>query len=255
MFQTKQIVAIIVAVVIAAVLLFSFDISKPGLENTSIVESEFSISDETVLKKAYEKLSSQDQVTRSLRIQLDSQNEDDFDVEIAKKLSSRWYQAGDLSVSGYYARLVAEKENSAGAWGIAGATYFAGLKNAKEDKTKTYCLEQAIRCFQSAISLDSENIDYRTNLALCHVESPPKENPMKGIMMLIDLNKTNPNDVGVLFQLARLGVQTGQYEKAFGRLNKILSIDSKHKKSHCLMLVVKEALKKENIEEHQRFCQ
>ena len=120
---------------------------------------------------------------------------------------------------------VAELENTEQAWSIAGTTMTLGLKNADQEKIKKFCSKNAIKAFENAISMDPENVQHRTNLAICYAEYPSQDNPMQGIMMLLDLNKKHPDNVGVLITLARFGMQTGQFEKVQGRLQKVLSLE------------------------------
>jgi len=58
---------------------------------------------------------------------------------------------------------------------------------------------------------------------------------MKGIQLLLELNRSNPENVSILYYLARFGMRTGQYEKARERLEKALSLDPAQRRLHCLM--------------------
>ena len=58
---------------------------------------------------------------------------------------------------------------------------------------------------------------------------------MKGILMLLELNKQYPDNVGVLLQLGRLALGTNQLEKAVERLRTLLEIQPDNKEAHCLL--------------------
>jgi len=75
----------------------------------------------------------------------------------------------------------------------------------------------------------------KVNLALCYVEYPLQDNPMKGILMLVDLNKNNPDNSLVLTNLGRLAIQTRQYDKAIERLGRVVELDPKNRNANCLL--------------------
>ena len=79
---------------------------------------------------------------------------------------------------------------------------------------------------------------------------------MKGIKMLLVLNKKNPNNVSVQNTLARLAIQTRQYEKAVKRLEFVLSIDSDNLKATCLLAQAYQGLgNTEKAQTFDRKCQ
>lgn len=176
----------------------------------------------------------------SLEQQVSDAQADTTRIAAYKALASKWYEYNRADISGVYAEEVATLEKTEMAWSIAGTTFLLGARQAKEEKNKRFCADKAVRAFENAISINPENIKNKVNLATCYAENPPKENPMKGVMMLLDLNKSNPESVPVLVSLGRFGIQTGQFEKAKERLTKAIQLDASHQKAHCLLA---EALK------------
>ena len=163
-------------------------------------------------------------------------------TEAFKALSSAWYKINRFAIAGYYAQQVAEIESTDEAWSIAGATYNRGMNLESEQKVKDYCTNRAIQAFENAVSLKPSNVNHKANLAVCYAENPPKDNPMKGVKMLLDLNRQNPENIAVLTSLGRFGIQTGQYEKAAGRLEKALLLSPQNVKVNCLLAQVYEKL-------------
>ena len=172
----------------------------------------------------------------ALETALAEEQNDSSKLELIEQLSSNWYRLGRPDISGYYAQQIAQKVNTARAWSIAGTTYTIGAQRSSEDKIRKFCIGRAVKAFEGAISLEPENIDHRLNLAVCFAENPPSENPMKGIKMLLDLNTQNPEEVKVLNTLAKFGLQTGQFEKAAQRLEKVLQLDPNNQKAICLLV-------------------
>ncbi len=93
----------------------------------------------------------------------------------------------------------------------------------------------AITAYQNAISLDPEYVDSRINLALCYVERAPEDNPMKGIRMLLDLNKQHPENIAVMTNLGKLAVRTNQLDKARVRFEKVLELEKNNRIATCYL--------------------
>jgi predicted Zn-dependent protease len=163
------------------------------------------------------------------------ENDTTSKIEKLKTLSSKWYEFGHAPIAGHYAQEIAQTLKDDHSWSLAGTTYLLGLQRATDEKIRAYCKSNATKAFENAISLDPQNVDHKINLALCAVESPSKENPMQGILMLRELNTKHPDHVGVLNQLARLAIKTNQFDRAIERLNKAISIDSKNNTTICLL--------------------
>jgi cytochrome c-type biogenesis protein CcmH/NrfG len=84
---------------------------------------------------------------------------------------------------------------------------------------KAFCNQRAVQAFENAISLNPDNASHRLNLALTYTEMPPEDNPMKGILLLRELQEQYPENTQVLNALGRLAIQTGQYARAVERLD------------------------------------
>ena len=174
----------------------------------------------------------------SLESKLSESENDSIRISVYKDIASTWYQYKRADISGFYALKIAESENTEQAWSIAGTTLTLGLKTAKKDKFKKFCSQNAIKAFENAISLNPENTQHRINLAICYAEYPSASNPMQGIQMLLKMNKEEPENTSVLLTLARFGMQTNQFEKAEGRLLKVLTLEPENKTANCMMLDV-----------------
>ncbi len=178
----------------------------------------------------------------ALEKEIEAATSDSSKVELFKQLSGKWYEYGQPHIAGFYAEQIALIDNSVEAWSITGTSFAATFKGKFEEKVKKYSMDKAVSAFENAISLDPKDIQSKVNLALCYVERPPKENAMKGILMLLEYDKQYPNDPLVLFNLGRLGLQTGQYEKAIDRLTRVINIVPDNKSAYCLLSKAYEGL-------------
>jgi uncharacterized protein HemY len=65
---------------------------------------------------------------------------------------------------------------------------------------------------------------------------------MKGIQLLAGLATTYPDSPAPPYQLARLAVRTGQYERALTRIEQALKLDPTDSKIACLAIDIYTAL-------------
>lgn len=164
-----------------------------------------------------------------------NENKDSLYVEDLKSMASIWYAAGNPLISAHYADQIAQIENNAGAWQIAGTSYLLAAQRLDDEKEKQYAIQKSRTALENALSFDPENIENRINLALSFVEMPVEDNPMKGILMLVELNKQHPDNIPVLIQLGRLALGTNQLDKAVERMSKVLELDPQNTQAHCYL--------------------
>ncbi len=122
-------------------------------------------------------------------------------------------------VAAYYseqAALATLKEQN---WVNAGNRYYTASRFAKETE-KTIVFNKAINCFEKAIALNPANVESKISLAACYVEGSTE--PMKGIGMLREIEKTDSNNVNLQLNFAFFSERSRQFEKAIKRFDKVL---------------------------------
>lgn len=185
---------------------------------------------------AKKKLSSTDLLLlENLNKDLDKNTDLNKKAEIARKLSAKWYDLGFPAIAGAYAEMMAEWFPTPEAWSIAGTTFGQAIPQKEDAKVRDFAAAHAVSAFENAISLAPEDWTNKLNLALVLTEVPPQDNPMKGVKMLLDLDKNYPDNARILFHLGRLAIQTGQFEKAVVRLEKSLKLDNNQPQIYCLL--------------------
>lgn len=226
------------ALLLFLVLYFGCETKPPGqqqVEQTRILQAE--ATDVNVLiREAHDELPvDQLSTIQALQQELGQATEDSLKVEVLKQLSGRWYENGQPAIAGHYAQEIAELEGTEAAWSIAGTTYAICVQRSEADKVRTFCNQRAIKAFESAISLDPNNVSNQVNLALTYTEIPPPNEPMKGVLMLRELEQSFPESALVLTSLARLAIQTSQFDRAIQRLNQALELENDNLNAICLL--------------------
>jgi len=240
-----QLILISVATVVFAVLYFGFD-TKPGIHaeiEKQRASSFTGTSINAILVDAKSNLPSQALASiNALEAEVQKSTTDSVKIEAYRQLSGLWYQQNKPAIAGHYAEELAKLRPSEEAWSIAGTTFSICLQREQDEKIKRFCTEQAIGALEKAVTLNSDNLQHRVNLALVYAENPPKESPMKGVLMLVELNKQHPDNVLVLSQLGRLAIKTGQFDKAIERLSRAFELDSNNNNVACMLVQAYESV-------------
>lgn len=181
----------------------------------------------------------------SLEDRLRSEKDPEEQLGIREQLAGEWYRAGKPAISGVYAREIAEERGTEEAWAITATTFSICLKQeGVDDKTRQFCADQAEAAYQAAISLDPDDPDNRINLAVSYTDYPPRDNPMKGILLLRELEQRYPDNPRVYTTLAQLAIRTNQWERAAERLEKAVELAPDNPDAVCNLARVYETLKR-----------
>ncbi len=238
--MTKSLSGPVIAVIISIIAVAGIYLGLPTknedqrqIEKSRAINFE-KVSIPVVLREALANLSEEERVYLS---ELENESDDeDKRTESLKTLSKEWFERNEWLLAGYYAEKVAQVDSLASSWAIAGNTYSIGMQRFEDANFAEYAKKAAIRNYESAISVEPKEVEYRINLAVTYAERPDTDNPMKGVMMLLDLDKEHPEDARVQNTLAYYAIQTGQIEKAFERLSGVLERDPENSRANCLMV-------------------
>lgn len=125
------------------------------------------------------------------------------------------------AAAAYYMEKAAEASPIEKNWAEAGNRYFAATRFAKEpDRPILY--SKAMECFEKTLELNPKNVEAKINLAACYVEG--STDPMKGIGMLREVEKTDSNNVDLQLNFAFFSEKSGQWDRAVARFQKVLKI-------------------------------
>jgi len=231
---------ITIACFIALFLVLHFGCDTKSKEHKAVEKSRAQnfehVSIQRVINEAQDKLPVNAKTAlMQMQEQLARADSDSAKVNLHKSMASLWFANEEPLISGHHAEQIAQIEKSAESWNIAGTTYSIAAQRSDDDLQRQHAQKKSRAALENAISMDSENIDSKINLALSYVES---EAPMRGIMMLKDLNTEHPENIPVLMQLGKLSIRSGQMDKAVERLTKVIELRPTFKEAHCLLAEV-----------------
>lgn len=134
---------------------------------------------------------------------------------------NHWDSLRQPIVAAYYMEEAAKASPIAKNWFEAGNRYYAATRFVAPEQRQAL-FSEAMHCFEKTIELDPKNIEARINLGACYVEG--SADPMKGITMLKEIEKTDSNNVNLQLNFAFFSERSGQWDKAIARFEKVLKI-------------------------------
>jgi cytochrome c-type biogenesis protein CcmH/NrfG len=233
-----QYTVIAAALLLLLVLRFGCQTKAPNIQNLEKSRSLLAQSTDinVLLPTAKDSLPPNDlALVEALEGELAKQSSDTGKVAVLKRLAGQWYSFGNAVISGHYAEQIAGLLNTEESWSIAGTTYALSLQREADPAVRDFVTARATKAFENAISINPNEISHKINLALVYTDNPPQDNPMKGILMLRELNDQNPDQPAILLQLGRLAMRTNQFDRAVERLERAFQLDPTLQEAACML--------------------
>lgn len=121
----------------------------------------------------------------------------------------------------FYASKAAALSGHADAWFDAGNRFYAATRFV-EEHDKPALFGKAIASFEEVLRIEPGHTEAKISLGACYVEGSP--DPMKGIGILREVEKTDSNNINLQLNLAFFSEKSGQWDKAIARFEKVLKI-------------------------------
>ncbi len=134
-----------------------------------------------------------------------------------------WDKQKRPDFAAYFVEQIAERKQSTLAYTKAGDRYYYSVRFTKDNAEIPALYQSAMRCYQKAIDKDAKNTEAKIQLAACFVEEG--KDPMKGIGMLREIEKTDSNNVKLQLTFAFFSVRSQQWDRAIKRFENVLRID------------------------------
>ena len=219
----KTQIGVLITAVVLFVLLFIAPKTHSGDKETKMSESkpaEVQASIETFITMATKSLSTEEKST--------------YDALLATAKSSKvdtsyvpvvefWDKQKRPDFASYFVEQIADRKQTSLAYSKAGDRYYYSVRFIKDNNEIPALYQSAIRCYEKAIEKDAKNVDAKIQLAACLVEMGT--DPMKGIGLLREVEKTDSNNVKLQLTFAFFSAKSQQWDKAIKRFNKVLEID------------------------------
>lgn len=144
--------------------------------------------------------------------------------EQADSLIHFWLEKRRPDLAALSAEEKALRSGTAEDFFAAGNRYYTAVRFNRDESATPALFQSAIRNFSNGLKKDPGNVDAKIMLASCYVEG--SADPMKGITLLKEVEKTDSNNVKLQLSFAFFSVTSGQLDKAEQRFRKALKADS-----------------------------
>jgi outer membrane protein len=220
--------------IIAAVIFFLFADIRPPKSQPSDVVVEHSIDIDPIayIESFNEGLNEADRLyIDSLLLILISNEATAKDVDAVIRF---YEQVQQYNFSAWFHTRKAQIENSPESWSLAGSRQYSVSQNdAYEEDFNRLLRVEALKSYQTAISMDSSNLDTRVKLAACYLDK--SEETMQGVTMLLEVVSEDSMHVNANILLGRFGIVSSQYDKAIKRLENVLSLQPENTEALFLL--------------------
>lgn len=219
----KQIAVVSGSLILIVLLLFANTklpekTDKPGSSEHEHAETS-GVTMATLVENAKSKLNTdQKQKVELLEGALNSSSDKKTAFE---KMIGHWDSLRQPAVAAYYMEKAAIASPMESNWMEAGNRYYAATRFAQPDQ-RQLLFSKAIECFEKTIAINPGNVEAKINLGACYVEGSAE--PMKGIGILKEVEKTDSNNVNLQLNFAFFSEKSGQWDKAIARFEKVLKI-------------------------------
>ncbi len=138
-----------------------------------------------------------------------------------ENIINQWDSLRQPAVAAYYMEQAAIASPIEKNWNEAGNRYYAATRFMKEAE-RPILFAKAMECFEKTLELNPKNVEAKINLGACYVEGSSE--PMKGIGILKEVEKTDSNNVNLQLNFAFFSEKSGQWDRAIARFEKVLKI-------------------------------
>jgi tetratricopeptide (TPR) repeat protein len=132
-----------------------------------------------------------------------------------------WDSLRQPVVAAYYMEQAANASPNEKNWMETGNRYYGSTRFAPETE-RPMLFAKAIEAYEKVVALNPNNTEAKINLGSCYVEGSSE--PMKGISILKEVEKTDSNNVNLQLNFAFFSEKSGQWDKAIARFEKVLKI-------------------------------
>ena len=151
------------------------------------------------------------------------QKEESFDKKInfAHSLAKVYLNYGVLDSAVWYAEAIESWESGSSL--RAADIYFTAFERSPNQEEGLVYAEKARQILQTLLDKDPEDLFLKNRLAMTLVAS---ENPMAGISMLREIVAIDERNRQAILNLGLLSIQSGQFDRAKNRFEKLVSLDT-----------------------------
>jgi tetratricopeptide (TPR) repeat protein len=149
--------------------------------------------------------------------------------EYVQSIAEKYERLKQPILAAYYYEQLGEKQKyNKSAWLKAGSNYYDAIftlanPNDSDQQIVAFFADKSISALSKVLSSDPGNNDAKVLLATAYING--KQETMKGVGLLKEVEQAQPDNRKALYNLGMLSLQSGQFDKAITRFEKLTSLD------------------------------
>lgn len=134
-----------------------------------------------------------------------------------------WDKQKRPDFAAYFTEKIAKQQQTSESYRKAGDRYYYSVAFTNDNNEMPLLYQSAMRCYEKALEKNHLDLDAKIQLAACYVEG--SNEPMKGISLLKEVEKTDSNNVKLQLSFAFFSIKSQQWDKAIKRFETVLKLD------------------------------
>lgn len=144
-------------------------------------------------------------------------------IKVYKQLADFWKDSAHLLLPyAYYSAEAAKLENSQKSLTFAAQFFLEGIRRQENPELQRWMATEAKGLFEKALQLAPNNDSLKVGLGSAILFGNLGEGPMEGIAKIREVTERDPENMYAQFMLGLGGMISGQFDKATGRLLKVV---------------------------------
>lgn len=154
-------------------------------------------------------------------------------IKIYAELEKLWKNNGNFASASEMSFRKAVTKKATKTYEEAGKKLFESFNVVQDSLQKQYFVDKALLAFETAYNLDNSNLDAKISQAEILIDV--KNQVMPGVQALLAIVRKHPDNERANLVLARLAVVSGQFDKAFARLNRIIKNNPQNAEAYFIL--------------------
>lgn len=141
---------------------------------------------------------------------------------LQRQLANLWDNARQPAPAAFYYQAIAQKNNALADWLNAGNRFNEAYKASQDTAAQATFSADAVEAFENATKLKPQDLEAKTGLGVAIVNGGGM--PMKGIGLLLEVVKQEPDNHAANLNLGMFAMKSGQFDKAIIRFKRMVEV-------------------------------
>lgn len=205
------------------------NLNKPGalIEDPKTAPAEFTLGWDETLENELTLLSIPESILKMENGKLFIQHEDTSSLRKSVEFS---IQNNYFGIAAYLQLQMAENTDHTNDWSLAGQYIYTYAVQMQDSLRRDFLMAEAIHCFDKILEKEPKNRQATLYKGLALADK--RETMMLSIPLLLSVVREDSTNILAQYTLGMLAIESGQYDKALNRFEKLISLQPSNAEYH-----------------------